>query len=74
MGRRANEQVLNALVTRGSMRLSNLSYHGLVGPTDVCKECDELALWSEEGWGEGRVQRVQLLWVRTSVVTELVID
>lgn len=56
------------------MRLRNLSYHVLVGPTDVCKECDELALRSEEGWGEGRVQRVQLLWVCTSVVTELVVD
>ena len=51
-----------------------LTYHVLVGPTDVCKECSELTLLSEEGWGEGGVQRVQLLWVRTSSVTELVVD
>ena len=50
------------------------SHHVLVGPTDVCKECSELALLSEEGRGEGGVQRVQLLWVRTSRVAELVVD
>ena len=49
-------------------------YHAPVSPANVCKECDKLALLSEEGWRKGGVQRIHLPGVGTDIVTQLVVE